>query len=216
MSPRTKRVLIIGRSGSVLRHAVAMLRALGYGANASNQFNRILDDYDVREVDLVVFGGMVPPERKAELRAQIGALHPGVQFLQGLGGIAALIVAQVDEFFGGPATGVEFDATRRAFQLRIRSAENVVLTGLWARFVPPDPVPESMLIFEGALAAGVHTVRIPHGVPQEGSYATVRVGDRVSAFQIGETPPSVKRIAAAQSLPAPEPVTTQFVWSSEA
>ena len=43
------RVLIVGRSGKVLRETVALLRERGYAANASNRFDSLLDDYDVRE-----------------------------------------------------------------------------------------------------------------------------------------------------------------------
>src|SRR6478609_2602398 len=101
MSTRTGRVLIVGRSTAVLVDTVAMLRERGHGANASNQFDRLLDDYDFREVDLVIFGGMVPPEKKEQLQVEIRNLNPRVTFMQGLGGIAPLLVAQVEEFFGG-------------------------------------------------------------------------------------------------------------------
>ena len=212
MSDRTRRVLIVGRSGSVLVDAVAMLRDRGYGANASNRFDRLLNDYDMYEVDLVVFGGMVPPDKKEHLRAEIRKLNPRVRFMQGLGGIAPLLVAQVEEFFEGAAHGVEYDAATRVFRVTLADAEPVVVEGLWARFVPPEPVAQSAIAFDDELASGVHEIAIPDDVPLQGSYAVVRIGERVSAFQIGETPQSIKRIAAAQSLPAPEPVTTQLPW----
>lgn len=189
-----------------------MLRDRGYGANASNRFDRLLDDYDIYEVDLVIFGGMVPPDKKEHLRAEIRKLNPRVRFMQGLGGIAPLLVAQVEEFFGGAAHGVEYDAATRVFRVTLADAEPVVVEGLWARFVPPEPVAQSAIAFDDELASGVHEIAIPDDVPLQGSYAVVRIGGRVSAFQIGETPQSIKRIAAAQSLPAPEPVTTQLPW----
>ncbi|MFI7674249.1 hypothetical protein [Actinophytocola sp. NPDC049390] len=189
-----------------------MLRDRGYGANASNQFDRLLDDYDMREVDLVILGGMVPQDKKEYLRAEIGTLNPSARVMQGLGGIAPLLVAQVEEFFAGGAPGVEYDAAARAFRVTLADAESVVVEGLWATFVPPEPVAQSAIAVDDELTPGVHEIAIPADVPLEGSYATVRVGERVSAFQIGETPQSVKRLAAAQSLPAPEPVTTRFPW----
>ncbi|REG00307.1 EmrB/QacA subfamily drug resistance transporter [Asanoa ferruginea] len=61
-SPMNKpeRVLIVGRSPSVLVDAVDILRADGYTANATNQFDRVLDDYDVTDLDVLVFGGHGP------------------------------------------------------------------------------------------------------------------------------------------------------------
>ncbi len=189
-----------------------MLRDRGYGANASNQFDRLLNDYDMSEVDLVIFGGMVPPDTKEQLRAEIRELNPRVRFMQGLGGIAPLLVAQVEELFDGAAPGVDYDAAARVFRVTLADTEPVMVEGLWATFVPPEPVAQSAIAFDGELASGEHEIAIPDGVPLQGSYAAVRIGKRVSAFQIGETPQSIKRIAAAQSLPAPEPVTTRHPW----
>ncbi|RMI41794.1 hypothetical protein EBO15_21880 [Actinomadura harenae] len=204
-------MLIVGRSASVLLDAVAMLRDRGYGANASNQFDTLLNDYDLGEVDLVVFGGMVPPATKERLRTDIHELNPRVSFLQGLGGIAPLVVAQVEEYAGGAPSGVEYDPSARLFRIALGDAAPVKVEGLWATFVPPEPVAQSVLILDGELAAGVHQIAIPDDVPRQGSYATVRIGERVSALQIGETPRSVKRLAA-QPLPAPRPVTTHYPW----
>lgn len=212
MEDDVKRVLIIGRSRSVLVDAVAMLRDRGYGANASNQFNRLLADYDVGKVDLVIFGGMVPLDRKEQLRTEISQLNPRVSFLQGLGGIARLLVAQVEQFFGGAAPGVDYDAATRVLRLELAAPAPVVVEGLWAEFVPPEPVAQSTVAHDGTLAAGVHEIAIPDVVPLQGSYVAVHIGHRVSAFQIGETPRSIERLAAAQTLPAPEPVTTRFPW----
>lgn len=212
MPVRPERILIVGRTGSVLVGTVAMLRDRGYSANASNQFDTVLDDYDVREVDLVIFGGMVPPEKKERLRTDIREANPRMDFMQGLGGIARLLVAQVEELAGGGPSGVEYDPAARVFRVTLTDAAPVTVEGIWATFVPPEPVPHSALVFDGELPAGVHRIAIPDDVPQQGSYAAVRVGDRVSAFQVGETPKSVQRIAATQSLPAPEPVTTRHPW----
>lgn len=208
----SNRVLIVGRSAQVLLDAVDMLRDRGYAANASNQFDRLLDDYELGNVGLVLFGGMVPPETKERLQAQISALNPGVRFRQGLGGIAPLLVAQVDEFFQGEVPGVEYDAARRVLSVSLSRGAHTFVEGLWAQFVPPNPIAQSTVILDEDLPAGTHEIAIPVEVPEQGSFAAVRVGDRASAVQISETPQSVKRLASAQSLPAPEPVTTRFPW----
>jgi len=89
------RVLLIGKSQLVLDESVAGLRDLGYRAEATNDFTDITGRFDLKEIDLVVFGGQVPPDRKAKLREEIGAINPGVIFVQGLAGIPGLIINQV-------------------------------------------------------------------------------------------------------------------------
>ena len=211
MVERGGRVLIAGRSAQVLVDAVGLLRERGYGANASNQFDRLLDDYDVREVDLVIFGGMVPPATKQRLQAEIRELNPRVSFLQGLGGIAPLLVAQVEQFFEGAVPDVRYDAATRTVRIGLSVAASVVVEALWAAFTP-EPVARSAIVVDGELAAGVHEIVMPVEVPVEGSYVTVRVGPRVCDIQIGETPRSVRRIAASGGLPASVPVTTRHRW----
>jgi hypothetical protein len=53
-------VLLIGKSQLVLDQSVAGLRDLGYKAEATNDFTDITVRFDVKEIDLVVFGGQVP------------------------------------------------------------------------------------------------------------------------------------------------------------
>jgi hypothetical protein len=55
-SPRIKpeRVLVVGRSPNVLVATVDILRAKGYSADVTNQFDRVLDDYDVTDLLLRV------------------------------------------------------------------------------------------------------------------------------------------------------------------
>jgi hypothetical protein len=212
MSGRTQRVLIVGRSGSVLIDTVRILRDRRYAANASNQFDTLLDDYDLREPDLIIFGGMVPPEARAHLLAEVRTINPQVRFMQGMGGIAALVAAQVEEHFGGGVAGVEYVAAARVFDVTLEDTTPVLVEGLWATFVPPEPVAHSAVAFDGTLDDGLHQIAIPDEVPRQGSYAIVHIGPRVSAFQTGETPESVRRIVAAQSLPEPEPVTTRLPW----
>jgi len=89
-------VLLIGKSQLVLGDAVAGLRDLGHKAEATNDFADVTARFDMNEIDLVVFGGQVPPDRKAELRGEISAINPRVIFVQGLAGIPGLIVNQVE------------------------------------------------------------------------------------------------------------------------
>ena len=88
-------VLLIGKSQLVLDDAVAGLRDLGYKAEATKDFSDITGRFDAKGIDLVVFGGQVPPDRKAELREEIAAINPQVIFVQGLAGIPGLIINQV-------------------------------------------------------------------------------------------------------------------------
>src|SRR5215475_1430458 len=97
-APR-RSVLLIGRSQRVLDDSVAGLRALGYTVEATNEFADVTTRFDAERIDVVVLGGQVPPERKAELREEIGAVNPAVIFVQGLAGIPGLIVGQVQGAF---------------------------------------------------------------------------------------------------------------------
>ena len=212
MFPQKKRVLILGRSASVLVDTVAMLRDLGYGANASNQFDQALDNYDFREVDLVVLGGRMPVEKKKWLRNQVRELNPRVSFLQGLGGIPRLLVAQIEEFFHGAVGDIEYDSLARALRVTLVEAEPLVVEGLWAEFASPDPVARSVVLVDGVLPPGVHDLNVPDEVPLEGSYVTARIGDHTSVLRTGEVPAAVARVAAARPLPAPTPVSTRLPW----
>lgn len=211
MSAKARSVLIVGRSASVLRDSVAMLRDRGYGANATNQFDRVLDDYDVHEVDLVLFGGMVPPDRKDQLRAEILDRNPRVEFQPGLGGIAPLLAAQVEQFFAPAAADIEFEPETRTIRLTLDDATQVAVEGIWGTYVPPEPIGHSAVAFGGLLTAGEHVITIPDEVPLENSFAAVRVGDGMSVLQIGVPAPPPPGITAG-SLPAPEPVCTRLPW----
>jgi hypothetical protein len=69
-------VLLIGKSQLVLDDALTGLRSLGYKAEGTNDFADVTARFDAREIDLVVFGGQVPPDLKAELREEISAYTP--------------------------------------------------------------------------------------------------------------------------------------------
>jgi hypothetical protein len=90
---------LIGKSQLVLDDSLAGLRSLGYKAAAIDDFADISARFDVKDVDLVVLGGQIPPNRKARLKEEIGAINPHVIFVQGLAGIPGLIVNQVQSAF---------------------------------------------------------------------------------------------------------------------
>jgi hypothetical protein len=181
-------VLLIGKSQRVLDDALAGLRDLGYKADATNDFTDIISRYDARAIDLVVFGGAVPPDRKAELREQIGAVNPQVIFVQGLSGIPGLIVNQVQ----GAFTAEHQDSTRaptytpddRSIRLTLAAPADVKVTVWWQTpFVPPDPKSDSLLLLNDRLDRGDHAIPVPDHVPQP-AFTTVKIDTASYAFSI--------------------------------
>lgn len=206
------RTLIIGRSALPLTGAVELLRARGYAANATNQFDRVLDDYDATELDLVIFGGQVPPAVRAHLETAISERNPRARFLSGLGGLAPMLAAQVEEHTHGAAPGAVYDHDRRTLHLTLSGAARVVVTGLWAEAVPPEPIPHEITVSSGERSPGTHAIAIPEEVPDRGSFIGVQVGERTSVLRVGPAPrPSGS--ATPQALPTPEPVTTRYPWT---
>ena len=131
-SPKNKpeRVLVVGRSPNVLVTTVDILRAKGYSADATNQFDQVLDDYDVTDLDVLVFGGMVPAGTKQQLREDISERNPHVTFVQGLAGIAGLIAAQVQAAISAEAPDicqVAYGAAQRSVQLTLNSSAPVTV-----------------------------------------------------------------------------------------
>src|SRR6516225_3461043 len=120
---RPARILVIGRSETVLSELVTILREKGYAAGATNEFDRTLDLFDAGQLDLVVFGGMVPPGTRQHLREQISARNPAVAFVQGYAGIPGLIAAQaqaaLSERTPGPAAPVTYDARSRSIAISL-------------------------------------------------------------------------------------------------
>ena len=183
-----ERVLIIGRSQVVLDDAVALLEADGYRARATNRFDSVLTDVDVSEVDIVVFGGAVPPETKADLAREIRARQPDVTFLQGLSGIPGLIADQVrgaaharthDE--SDPAPIVDGSA----IVLSLASPREVRVAAWWiTALVPPNPSSDSLVVVERALAPGEHRFELPDVLRERGGFVTVRLGDAVHALTV--------------------------------
>jgi hypothetical protein len=182
-------VLLIGKSQLVLEDTVARLRDLGYKAEATNDFSDVTGRFDSHEIDLVVFGGQVPPDRKAELKAEIGAINPRLIFVQGLAGIPGLIVNQVRGAFTAddqdPARAPTYTPEDRLIRLTLTAPTDVAVTVWWqASIVPPDPMSDSQLLLEDQLARGEHTVRIPDHIPSKAAFATVRIHTAIYAFSI--------------------------------
>jgi hypothetical protein len=94
-------VLLIGKSQLALDGSVAGLRDLGYKAEATNDFTDATARFEAREIDVVVFVGPVPPDRKAGLREEIGAINPRVVFVQGLAGRRAPRVRRRTDLHAG-------------------------------------------------------------------------------------------------------------------
>jgi hypothetical protein len=183
------RVLLIGKSQLVLDESVAGLRGLGYKAEATNDFADITGRFDVKEIDLVVFGGQVPADRKAELREEIGTINPGVIFVQGLAGIPGLIVNQVQGAFMAnhqdPTRAPTYTPDDRSIRLTLANPADVNVTVWWqTSFVPPDPKSDSLLLLDDQLAAGDHAIPVPGHVPPKAAFATVQVDGAIYAFSI--------------------------------
>ena len=190
-------VLIIGRSPSVILEAADILRSKGFHADATNQFDEVLTAYDTTQVDVVVFGGMVPPDTKRQLRDEISKGNGHVTFVQGLAGIAGLIAAQVE---GVTATarddnGVAYDATKRTVRLTLKEQSRVVVEAWWGTsFTPPEPTSMSLRVIGSDFDPGEHLVPLPADVPDVASFVTVSVGAAVHAFTVGAIPESVRRM----------------------
>jgi hypothetical protein len=184
-----RRVLLIGKSQLVLDDALAGLRNLGYKAEGTNDFTDVTARFDAREIDLVVFGGQVTPDLKAELREEISAINPRVIFVQGLAGIPGLIINQVQGAFARdhqePVRAPTFTPYERSIKLTLPGPADVKVTTWWqTSFVPPDPKSDSLLLLNDRLAAGDHAVTVPELVPPKAAFATVQVDAAIFAFSI--------------------------------
>jgi hypothetical protein len=187
------RILAIGRSETVLSELVTILREGGYAAGATNEFDRTLDLFDAEQLDLVVFGGMVPPDTKEHLREQISGRNPAITFVQGYAGIPGLIAKQVEAALNvgtaGPTGSVTYDAESRSIGITIGGPQNVTIIAWWhTSFVPPEPKSTSRVVLDEELDTGAHTITIPDDVPAQASFATVSIGPSVHAFIVGPMP----------------------------
>jgi hypothetical protein len=217
MDEPTTRVLIIGRSPNVILDAADILRGKGFRAEATNQFDEVLREYDTANLDVVVFGGMVPPNTKRHLREEISKVNGHVTFVQGLAGIAGLIAAQVESVraTGGDDSAVAYDSTTRTVRIHLREPAQVVVEAWWGTsFAPPEPRSTSMRVMDSRLDPGEHSVALPAEVPTVASVVTVSIGTAVQAFTVGAMPKAVTRMvptgdpAQSPALPPVQAVAT--------
>jgi hypothetical protein len=184
-----KSVLLIGKSRLVLDRTVAGLTELGYTARATNDFVDVTGRFELLDVDLVVFGGQVPPDLREALRDAIRAINPAIIFVQGLAGIPGLIVDQVRGAFNAdrhePTRAPVFTPDDRSIRLSLAEPADVKVTAWWqTTFVPPDPESDSLVLVDDHVAAGDRTYPIPGHVPAESAFATVQVGAAIHALAI--------------------------------
>jgi len=200
---RPGRILVVGRSPSVLASTVEILRARGYSADATNQFDDVLDDYDAQDIGILVFGGMVPAATKQYLRQEIGDRNADVTFVQGLAGIAGLIAAQVEGVItAGEADHghVAYDDEKRSVDLTLHEAARVTVEAWWATsFTPPEPKSTSMQVLDAELEAGSHSIALPAEVPAVASFLAVTIGSAVRTFTVGAMPQSVMDMVPTSS-----------------
>lgn len=188
-------VLVIGRSQAVLDQAVAHLGRLGHEAKATNDFSPITGRFDPERLDVVVFGGQVPPDRKAALAEEIGAANPRVIVVQGLAGIPGLIADQVRQALAGehpiPGQAPIFDPARRAIVLNLFAPLDVTVTAYWlTALIPPDPKSDSQVLVDDRLPAGEHTFTLPDHANPDAAFASVRAGDARWSFRLKVTGPA--------------------------
>ena len=192
ISASTASALVIGRSEKVLKETVDLLRNNGRAAGATNDFDNVLTQFDIASLNIVVFGGMVPPETKQALRTNLAAANPRITFVQGLAGIPGLIAAQV-EAAAVPSRrdpgSTNYDADSRVVTISLQAPEPVRVIGFWGTaFVPPDPESTSEVIFDGMMDPGRHTVPLPAHIPTAASFVVVHVGTDVHPFVVGAMP----------------------------
>jgi hypothetical protein len=192
-----ERILVIGRSPSVILDIADILRSKGFHADATNQFDEVLTEYDTTNVDVVVFGGMVPANAKQYLREEISRVNGRVTFVQGLAGIAGLVAAQVEgvRSSAGDDSAVAYHPAKRTVQLSLQEPAQVVVEAWWATsFTPPEPKSTSMRVIDSHFDSGEHSISLPAEVPPVGSFVTVSVGSAVHAFTVGPMPEAVTRL----------------------
>jgi hypothetical protein len=189
---RRASVLVIGRSENVLSETVQILRANGQAAGATNDFQNVISLFEPTAVSAVVFGGMVPPDTKESLRAQLRAANARLEFIQGLAGIPGLIAAQVEAALApalDDAATAGYDPVKRVIELTLDSPQRVRLVGFWGTsFVPPEPASASEEILNEELTAGRHSLPLPESFPNVGSFIVVRAGGLVQPFTVGPMP----------------------------
>ena len=192
-------VLLLGASQRVLDDCVAALRELGYTAEATNDFSDVSGRFDITRIDLVSLGGQVPPDRKAELKEQIGAMNPRAIVIDSLAGIPGLVACQVKQAFTvgrqDPAQAPAYRPGDRSIRLPLRNPAAVKVTVWWrTSLIPPDPKSDSLILLDDRLPSGDHTIPVPGHIPPLAAtptgprpaawFATVEVGAAIYNFSI--------------------------------
>jgi hypothetical protein len=72
-----------------------------------------------------------------------------------------------------------------------------------------------MLVFDGQLDAGPHTIPLPDRVPSEASFAGVTVGSSVRVFTVGPMPDAVTRLAPTSAIDNRLPQVSQITTNSQ-
>jgi hypothetical protein len=186
---RDQGVLVIGRSRAVLGATVELLSARGYAAQATDEFEAITDQADPGRLDLVIFGGQIPPAKKVEMREEIAAANQAVVFIQGLSGIPGLIADQASAALTEeqpiPGQAPVYDAAGKAISLSLFAPLDAKVTFYWiTELIPPDPKSDSLVLHDGPLAAGDHVFEVPDAVSLEAAFATVRAGGAIWSFRL--------------------------------
>jgi hypothetical protein len=193
-------VLVIGASQRVLDDCVAALRDLGYAPQGTNDFSSdITGRFDVANIDLVSLGHLIPPDRKAELKVQIGVINPQVIFLPSLAGIPGLIASQVQEAFTAdcqdPTQAPAYAPGDRSIRLTLADPAAVKVTVWWrTSLIPPDPKSDSLVLLDDWLPSGDHAIPVPGHIPPRTAtptgprptqwFATVQTGAAIYNFSI--------------------------------
>jgi hypothetical protein len=191
-NPR-RSVLLLGASQRILDDCLAALRDLGYTAQGTNDFlSDIPGRFDVTQVDLISMGGLVPPDRKAELKEQVAAINPQIIFIDSLAGIPGLIAGQVQEAFTAdrqvPALAPAYTPGDRSIRLTLTDAAAVKVTVWWrTSLIPPEPKSDSLVLLDEQLPGGDHAIPVPSHIPPETAtpsgprpapwFATVQAGE---------------------------------------
>ena len=192
-------VLVLGASQRVLDDCVAALRDLGYTAQGTNDFTDITGRFDVANIDLVSLGHLIPADRKAELKEQIGVINPQVIFLPSLAGIPGLIASQVQEAFTAdcqdPVRAPAYTPGDRSIRLTLADPAPVKVTVWWrTSLIPPDPKSDSLVLLDDQIPSGDHAIPVPGHIPPQTAtptgprpakwFATVQAGAAIYNFSI--------------------------------
>jgi hypothetical protein len=200
LSAPTASVLVLGRSEKVLNETVDLIQNNGRAAGATNDFDNVVTLFDITSLDVVVFGGMVPPGTKEDLRTDLAAANPAITFVQGLAGIPGLIAAQVEAALvpcRRHPESIAYDGDSRTVTISIRSGESVRVIGFWhTAFVPPDPESASEVMFDDTMDPGTHTVSLPPTFPTAASFIVVHIGPDVNPFVVGAMPRGTTLVSA--------------------